>query len=129
MGLVAACWMNVGVCLCRYDVGVLTHCGPDVDRLCATAKGKVHGNATVLKCLVENFSQTGVCVCVGAAIMCTAQPVVSLSLLFISLSAGLLGFGPQLTQLSLRLDSPCARRVLACARVCAVLQPTPAKRR
>jgi hypothetical protein len=46
--------------LCRYDIGVLTHCGSDVDRLCADAKGKVHGNATVLKCLVDNFSQTGV---------------------------------------------------------------------
>lgn len=42
----------------RYDIGVLTHCGSDVDRLCADAKGKVHGNATVLKCLVDNFSQT-----------------------------------------------------------------------
>jgi hypothetical protein len=48
------------VWLRRYDIGVLTHCGSDVDRLCADAKGKVHGNATVLKCLVENFSQTGV---------------------------------------------------------------------
>lgn len=38
---------------------MLTHCGSDVDRLCADAKGKVHGNATVLKCLVEKFSQTG----------------------------------------------------------------------
>lgn len=45
---------------CRYDVGVLEHCGKDVDRLCADAKNRVHGNATVLKCLAENFAQTGV---------------------------------------------------------------------
>jgi hypothetical protein len=44
---------------CRYDVGVLEHCGKDVDRLCADAKNRVHGNATVLKCLAENFAQTG----------------------------------------------------------------------
>lgn len=42
----------------RYDIGVLTHCGSDIDRLCAAAKTKVHGNATVLKCLVEHFSLT-----------------------------------------------------------------------
>jgi hypothetical protein len=41
-------------------VGVLEHCGKDVDRLCADAKNRVHGNATVLKCLAENFAQTGV---------------------------------------------------------------------
>jgi len=45
--------------MCRYDIGVLTHCGSDIDRLCAAAKTKVHGNATVLKCLVEHFSLTG----------------------------------------------------------------------
>ena len=43
----------------RYDVGVLEHCGKDVDRLCADAKNRLHGNATVLKCLAENFAQTG----------------------------------------------------------------------
>eukprot|EP00879_Flechtneria_rotunda_P000602 GHRR01000712.1.p1 GENE.GHRR01000712.1~~GHRR01000712.1.p1 ORF type:complete len:883 (+),score=207.41 GHRR01000712.1:2504-5152(+) len=42
----------------RYDIGVLTHCGPDIDRLCAEAKTKLRGNATVLKCLVENFPST-----------------------------------------------------------------------
>ena len=57
-----ACVCMHGVpCACRYDIGVLTNCGPDVDRLCADAKAKVHGNATVLKCLVEHFSLTGGC--------------------------------------------------------------------
>jgi hypothetical protein len=42
-------------------VGVLTHCEPDVDRLCADAKAQVHGNAVVLRCLVENFAKTGGC--------------------------------------------------------------------
>jgi hypothetical protein len=43
----------------RYDVGVMTHCGRDVDRLCATAKTQLHRNASVLKCLVENYGKTG----------------------------------------------------------------------
>ena len=39
----------------RYDVGVATNCAVDVDLKCAEAKTKLRGNATVLKCLVENF--------------------------------------------------------------------------
>ncbi len=31
----------------RYDVGVFQACGGDVDRLCAEAKTKLRGNATV----------------------------------------------------------------------------------
>lgn len=39
----------------RYDIGVFTSCKADVDAYCADAKNKLRGNATVLKCLVENF--------------------------------------------------------------------------
>lgn len=39
----------------RYDVGVLTNCETDVDVYCKDAKTKLRGNATVLKCLVDNF--------------------------------------------------------------------------
>lgn len=39
----------------RYDIAVLTNCEADVDHYCAEAKTKLRGNATVLKCLVENF--------------------------------------------------------------------------
>jgi hypothetical protein len=46
------------VFICRYDVGVLTNCGPDIDKLCAEAKTKLRGTASVLKCLVEKFSDT-----------------------------------------------------------------------
>jgi len=42
----------------RYDVGVLTNCGPDIDKLCAEAKTKLRGTASVLKCLAEKFSDT-----------------------------------------------------------------------
>ena len=44
--------------VCRYDVGVLTNCGPDIDKLCAEAKTKLRGTASVLKCLAEKFSDT-----------------------------------------------------------------------
>lgn len=40
---------------CRYDFGVFTNCEGDVDVYCKEAKSKLRGNATVLKCLVENF--------------------------------------------------------------------------
>lgn len=43
----------------RYDVGVSTNCATDIDALCADAKTKLRGNATVLKCLVDNFGATG----------------------------------------------------------------------
>ncbi|GAX77303.1 hypothetical protein CEUSTIGMA_g4749.t1 [Chlamydomonas eustigma] len=39
----------------RYDIGVFTSCKADVDAHCADAKNKLRGNATVLKCLVDNF--------------------------------------------------------------------------
>lgn len=42
----------------RYDVGVLTNCGDDIEKLCADAKTKLRGNATVLKCLVDKFRDT-----------------------------------------------------------------------
>eukprot|EP00195_Chlamydomonas_chlamydogama_P004977 CAMPEP_0202901334 /NCGR_PEP_ID=MMETSP1392-20130828/14194_1 /ASSEMBLY_ACC=CAM_ASM_000868 /TAXON_ID=225041 /ORGANISM="Chlamydomonas chlamydogama, Strain SAG 11-48b" /LENGTH=885 /DNA_ID=CAMNT_0049587883 /DNA_START=46 /DNA_END=2703 /DNA_ORIENTATION=- len=41
----------------RYDVGVFTNCQSDVEAFCKEAKTKLRGNATVLKCLVENFRQ------------------------------------------------------------------------
>lgn len=40
---------------CRYDIGVFTNCASDVNEYCAEARSKLRGNATVLKCLVENF--------------------------------------------------------------------------
>lgn len=42
----------------RLDVGVFTNCQADVDRLCAAAKAKLRGNATVLLCLADNFVDT-----------------------------------------------------------------------
>jgi len=39
----------------RFDVGVYTNCAGDVDQFCQDAKTKLRGNATVLKCLTENF--------------------------------------------------------------------------
>ncbi|MEW5310424.1 MAG: hypothetical protein WDW38_002223 [Sanguina aurantia] len=39
----------------RYDIGVFTNCATDVDVYCKEARSKLRGNATVLKCLVENF--------------------------------------------------------------------------
>eukprot|EP00878_Enallax_costatus_P007022 GHUV01007359.1.p1 GENE.GHUV01007359.1~~GHUV01007359.1.p1 ORF type:complete len:595 (+),score=136.49 GHUV01007359.1:1595-3379(+) len=42
----------------RYDIGVLTGCSSDIDMFCADARTKLRGNATVLKCLVENFAKT-----------------------------------------------------------------------
>ncbi|GLI60743.1 hypothetical protein VaNZ11_002971 [Volvox africanus] len=39
----------------RYDIGVFTNCEADVDTYCKEAKTKLRGNATVLKCLVDNF--------------------------------------------------------------------------
>ncbi len=49
--------MFAGLCVyvCRYDFGVFTTCASDVDTFCADARNKLRGNATVLKCLVENF--------------------------------------------------------------------------
>ena len=41
----------------RYDIGVFTNCASDVESYCKDAKTKLRGNATVLKCLVENFRQ------------------------------------------------------------------------
>ncbi|KAK9838535.1 hypothetical protein WJX81_005974 [Elliptochloris bilobata] len=40
----------------RLDFGVAEACEPDVDRLCAAEKGKAHGNAEVLRCLVRGYS-------------------------------------------------------------------------
>ncbi|KAK9820440.1 hypothetical protein WJX72_010380 [[Myrmecia] bisecta] len=40
----------------RLDYGVSSACKADVDQRCAAEKGKAHGNAEVLKCLVNNFS-------------------------------------------------------------------------
>ncbi|KAG2435442.1 hypothetical protein HYH02_011942 [Chlamydomonas schloesseri] len=39
----------------RYDIGVFSNCEGDVDMYCKEAKSKLRGNATVLKCLVDNF--------------------------------------------------------------------------
>lgn len=41
----------------RYDIGVFSNCADDVETYCKDAKSKLRGNATVLKCLVENFRQ------------------------------------------------------------------------
>lgn len=41
----------------RYDIGVFSSCGDDVETYCKDARSKLRGNATVLKCLVENFRQ------------------------------------------------------------------------
>ncbi|KAF6266246.1 hypothetical protein COO60DRAFT_1470052 [Scenedesmus sp. NREL 46B-D3] len=43
----------------RYDIGVMTGCRRDIDEYCAEEKTKLRGNATVLRCLVENFEKTG----------------------------------------------------------------------
>jgi len=43
----------------RYDVGVLENCKLEVDALCTEAKTKLRGSASVLKCLVQRFGQTG----------------------------------------------------------------------
>jgi hypothetical protein len=43
----------------RYDGGVATGCKSDIQALCAEQASQLRGNATVLKCLVENFKQTG----------------------------------------------------------------------
>ncbi|KAK9816541.1 hypothetical protein WJX72_001742 [[Myrmecia] bisecta] len=40
----------------RLDYGVSAACEPDVSQRCAAEKGKAHGNAEVLKCLVNSFS-------------------------------------------------------------------------
>jgi len=39
----------------RYDIGVFTNCAANVDQFCAEQKKALRGNATVLKCLAENF--------------------------------------------------------------------------
>lgn len=39
-------------------MGVLAGCADDIDMLCADAKTKLRGNATVLKCLVEKYGST-----------------------------------------------------------------------
>lgn len=39
----------------RFDVGVYTSCASDVDQMCQEEKTQLRGNATVLKCLVNNF--------------------------------------------------------------------------
>jgi hypothetical protein len=43
----------------RYDIGVMTGCREDIDEHCAEEKTKLRGNATVLRCLVDNFDKTG----------------------------------------------------------------------
>lgn len=45
-------------CVRRYDVGVLTGCKSDIDDYCREERMMLRGNATVLKCLVENFDKT-----------------------------------------------------------------------
>jgi hypothetical protein len=37
----------------------MTECRQDIDEHCAEEKTKLRGNATVLRCLVDNFDKTG----------------------------------------------------------------------
>lgn len=41
----------------RYDIGVFTNCKTDIESHCKDARTQFRGNATVLKCLAENFPQ------------------------------------------------------------------------
>jgi hypothetical protein len=56
---------------CRYDIGVMTGCRDDIEEYCAEEKTKLRGNATVLRCLVQNFDKTGAqdggCICCSSA--------------------------------------------------------------
>jgi len=47
------------LCALVLQVGVVTNCAADIDTYCAEAKTKLRGNATVLKCLVENSGSVG----------------------------------------------------------------------
>jgi hypothetical protein len=47
---------TAGLLVCRYDVGVFTNCASSIDLHCAAAKSQLRANATVLKCLVQNFA-------------------------------------------------------------------------
>lgn len=49
--------MCVPTAPCRFDVGVYTNCAGDVEQFCKDARTKLRGNATVLKCLSDNFKQ------------------------------------------------------------------------
>lgn len=39
----------------RYDIGVFTNCKADMNTYCKDARTQFRGNATVLKCLTDNF--------------------------------------------------------------------------
>jgi hypothetical protein len=39
-------------------VGVSTSCAADIDAMCAEQKNKLRGNATVLRCLVDNYKKS-----------------------------------------------------------------------
>ncbi len=41
----------------RLDYGVSTQCAHDVERMCAAEQKKLHRNAVVFKCLIQNFKQ------------------------------------------------------------------------
>ncbi len=39
-------------------MGVSTNCAADIDAMCAEQKSKLRGNATVLRCLVDDYRKT-----------------------------------------------------------------------